>query len=43
MTLREFWEIASETILDAIRSKMTEIIEPFDEYEKTEIKDALGL
>lgn len=40
---REFWEIASETILDAIRSNMAEIIEPFEEYEKTKIKNALGL
>ncbi len=40
---REFWEIASESILDAIRSNMVEVIETFDVPEKTAIKQTLGL
>ena len=40
---REFWEIASESIYDALRSNIAEIIEPFDVPEKEAIKQALGI
>lgn len=40
---REFWEIASESILATLQNNMTEIIEPFDEPEKLAIQKALGI
>ena len=40
---REFWDIASESIYDALRSNMVEIIELFDVPEKEAIKQALGI
>lgn len=40
---REFWDIASESIWNALQNKMADIIEPFDEPEKSAIKEALGI
>ena len=40
---REFWEIASESIWDALINNLTEIIEPFDEPEKSAIQKAFGI
>jgi len=40
---REFWNIASESIWDALRSNLAEIIEPFDEPEKSIIQKAFDL
>lgn len=40
---REFWEIASKSICDALQNKLEEIIEPFDEPEKSAIQKAFGL
>ena len=40
---REFWDIASESIWDAIRSNLAEIIESFDVPEKSAIKEAFGM
>lgn len=40
---REFWDIASECIWDALLNKITEIIEPFDEREKSVIQEAFGI
>ncbi len=40
---REFWEIASESILCAMQNNMTEIIESFDEPEKSVVQKALGI
>lgn len=40
---REFWDIASKSILKALQNNMAEIIEPFDEPEKSAILKALGI
>ena len=40
---REFWEIASESILDALQNNMAEVIETFDRPEKLAIQQALKL
>ena len=40
---RVFWDIASESILDSVRNHMAEVIEPFDEPEKSKIQKALGI
>lgn len=40
---REFWEIASKTILDALQNNMAEVIENFDEPEKSTVQKALGI
>ncbi len=40
---REFWDITSKSIYDALRSNMTEVIETFDVPEKEAIKQALGM
>lgn len=40
---REFWDIASKSIWDALRSNLADVIEPFDEPEKSAIKEVFGL
>ena len=40
---REFWDIASESILSALQNNIIELIEPFDEPEKSAIQKSLGI
>lgn len=40
---REFWDIASDSILNALQNNMAEVIETFKEPEKSTIQKALGI